>query len=82
MRTTLTLDDDVAASLDRLRRSGDASFRDLVNEALRAGLAQMTARPRQRRTFRTTAVSLGGSRLATVDNIAEVLAVSDGESFR
>jgi Ribbon-helix-helix protein, copG family len=38
MRTTLTLDDDVAAALERLRKSRDASLKDLVNEALRRGL--------------------------------------------
>jgi ribbon-helix-helix CopG family protein len=42
MRTTLTLDDDVAAILERLRKSRDASLKDLVNEALRRGLKDMT----------------------------------------
>jgi hypothetical protein len=40
MRTTLTLDDDVAAVLERLRKSRDANLKDLVNEALRRGLVQ------------------------------------------
>lgn len=82
MRTTLTLDDDVAAALERLRRRGDASYRDLVNEALRAGLKHMTTGPRKPGTFRTKAVSLGGSRLASVDNVAEVLAIAEREAFR
>src|SRR5262245_10276771 len=37
MRATLTLDDDVAAILERLRKRRDASLKDLVNEALRRG---------------------------------------------
>lgn len=38
MRTTLTLDDDLAARLrDRSRLTG-ATFKEVVNEALRAGL--------------------------------------------
>ena len=37
MRTTLTIDDDVAIQLQRLqKRRGAASFKDLVNEALRS----------------------------------------------
>src|SRR6516164_6557091 len=44
MRTTLTLDDDVAAILERLRKSRDASLKDLVNEALRRGLKDMSGR--------------------------------------
>ncbi|MCA1709156.1 MAG: ribbon-helix-helix protein, CopG family, partial [Actinobacteria bacterium] len=41
MRTTLSLDDDVAAQLEQFRARGDRSFRQLVNDALRAGLAQI-----------------------------------------
>jgi len=35
MRTTLTLDGDVAAAIERLRRARDASLKDIINEALR-----------------------------------------------
>lgn len=82
MRTTLTLDDDVAAALERLRKGRDASFRDLVNEALREGLKQMTGRPKRRATVRTRAVSLGHCRVGNVDNVADVLAVAESETFR
>ena len=41
MRTTLTLDDDVAAMLERLRKAREQSRKELVNEALRQGLKQM-----------------------------------------
>jgi len=39
MRTTLTLDDDVAARLRQLARQTGRPFKQVVNEALRAGLA-------------------------------------------
>ena len=35
MRTTLTIEDDVAAELERLRRTRDASLKEVVNEAAR-----------------------------------------------
>lgn len=38
MRTTLTLDDDVAYRLRELNRLSGGSFKQLVNETLRAGL--------------------------------------------
>ena len=38
MRTTLTLDDDVAALLEMTRQLNGLSFKQIVNEALRAGL--------------------------------------------
>jgi Arc/MetJ family transcription regulator len=52
MRTTLTLDDDVAAAIERLRQTREASFEDLVNEALRRGLKEM-AEPRKTREPRS-----------------------------
>ena len=39
MRTTLTLDDDVAEALRRLVRQTGRPFKQVVNDALRAGLA-------------------------------------------
>lgn len=45
MRTTLTLDDDVAMALhERARRTG-RSFKDVVNEVVRQGLGPMSPRP-------------------------------------
>lgn len=82
MRTTLTLDDDVAAILKRLKRTRHARLKDLVNEALRRGLASATALPPAGEPFRTTSVNLGRCRTGTVDNIADALAAAEGESFR
>ncbi|MGX6448547.1 ribbon-helix-helix domain-containing protein [Patulibacter sp. S7RM1-6] len=42
MRTTITLDDDVAARLRELQRERGASFKDVVNDALRRGIAPAT----------------------------------------
>lgn len=39
MRTTLTLDDDLAKELDRAARRAGRSFKEVVNEAIRRGLA-------------------------------------------
>ena len=82
MRTTLTIDDDVAVVLERLRRERDAGLKDLVNEALRRGLRDMGERPKQREPFRTRSVALGRVRIADIDNIAEALAIAEGEGFR
>lgn len=82
MRTTLSLDDDVAAEIERLRRDRRVTFKDLVNEALRLGLRQLTAPARRRGRFQTTAVDLGASRVGALDDVAEALAVAEGEPFR
>lgn len=82
MRTTLTLDTDVAAALERLRKERDRSLRDVVNDALREGLRQLEAPPPVREPFVTRAVDLGRCRLGNVDNVADVLAVAEGDSTR
>jgi len=82
MRTTLTLDDDVAKRIDRLRRQRDMTLRDVVNEALREGLPQLEAPDRPRKAHSTKAVSLGGCLLGDIDDIADVLAVAEGDGLR
>jgi predicted transcriptional regulator len=82
MRTTLTLDDDVAAAIERLRRARDASLKDIVNEALRRGLVELTKHPKQREPFQTQVVALGRLRLASIDNVSESLAVAEAEAFK
>ncbi len=80
MRTTLTLDDDVAAILRRLRKAGGRSLKELVNEGLRAGLAMIGAPRRKRKPFRTVTADLGRPLLGNLDNVAEVLSLAEGES--
>jgi hypothetical protein len=80
VRTTLTLDDDVAVLLRRLVERRREPAKKIVNEAMRAGLAALAETPRSsRRRYRVRPVSLGRPRLPNVDNVAEVLAVAEGE---
>jgi plasmid stability protein len=60
VRTTLTLDDDVAAKLKATARRSGRGFREVVNETLRRGL--MAERPARRAVFKVAARSLGGLR--------------------
>ena len=52
MRTTLTLDPDVAAKLKELSRLEDKSFKQLVNDLLRQGLSAQSAPSRKPKKFR------------------------------
>jgi len=82
MRMTLTIDDDVAAILERLRRSRDARLKDLINEALRRGLGEMSGPPKRGEPFRTRSVDLGTPLLPNIDNIADVVAIIEGEAYK
>jgi hypothetical protein len=80
MRTTLSLDDDVSVQIERLRRAQNASLKDIINEALRRGLQEMSAQTRKRKAFRTHAFHMGKP-LVNIDNVADALAYLEGESF-
>ena len=81
MRTTITLEDDVVerarAAATRLR----TSFREVVNEALRVGLEKMEG-PTTERAYSTKPHDLGLRPGVDLDNIQELLARIEGESFR
>jgi hypothetical protein len=81
MRTTLTIDDDVAALLERVRKNGKQSFKALVNEALRQGLNEMATPPKRSKPYKTRTVSLGRCVEGSLDDISGVLAVAEGEDF-
>lgn len=82
MRTTLTLDDDVAARLQTEARRSGRSFKAVVNEYLRAGLAQrraLQALP----AFRIESRNLGGPLPGlSYDNIAALLDEAEGPGHR
>lgn len=81
MRTTLTLDDDVAAKLKAESRRSGRAFREVVNEAIRRGL--MAHRPARREPFRVRARSLGGRRPGLHnDSIADLLEQVEGPLHR
>jgi len=74
VRTTLTLDDDVAARLVQRRRADPGrSFKDLVNETLRAGLESAAASAAPTSPFRTTGVRVGRCLLPSLDDTGALL---------
>lgn len=54
MRTTVTLEDDTMAVVRRLMRERGMTFKQAVNEAIRAGAARTS-----RRSFRTRTADMG-----------------------
>ena len=82
MRTTLTLEKDVAARLDQVARRRRLSMKTVVNEALRLGLASMDAPQPARLPFRTAGFDSGPSLVGSLDNIEEILARVEGDDHR
>ena len=82
MRTTLTLDPDVAALLEQIQTEGRKTFKETVNAALRIGLLKMTVPPEPHQPFRTKTLPVGPRSIADIANIAEVLALAEGENYK
>jgi hypothetical protein len=76
MRTTVTLDPDVAAAVDQLRRQRAVGISAAVNELVRAGLRTRAAR----KVFRQRSQPLGLR--VDVTNVAEALELLDGPLSR
>jgi hypothetical protein len=81
VRTTLTLDDDVAAKLRQAARRSGRAFREVVNDALRRGLLAGT--PIRRERFTTTVRDLGSLQPGlSLDNIGDLLDRVEGPTHR
>ncbi len=81
MRTTLTLDDDVAARLQRLR-APRGSQKQLINDLLRMGMDQLEQQPAADQAPFSTPTHRLGARVPSLDNVAEVLATAEAEDWR
>jgi ribbon-helix-helix CopG family protein len=81
MRTTLTLDNDVAARLERMRERRRVPLKQIVNDALREGLDRLED-PQPPKRFRTRVRSLGRPLVGSLDNVEEVLDVVEPHQFK
>jgi len=77
VRTTVTLADDVAAAVEKLRRDRGIGLSEAVNDLVRSGL---TATP-QRRSFVQRTHDLGSDRI-DVSNVGELIETLDGPAAR
>ena len=74
MRTTLTIDDSTAKKLKQIAHETGKSYKQVVNETLRRGLAAATVRE-PTGTYRMKPSSLGG--VASDYNLDKALALAD-----
>lgn len=78
MRTTLTLDEDVAFRLREVQdNEREKSFKQIVNETLRRGLDEPIPNKRKKR-FKVKPFSLGLREGLSLDNIEELLDKVEG----
>ena len=80
MRTTLSLDEDVASLLQREMRRSGASLKETVNELLRLGL--MASRNGTRKPFVVTPLHLGLPPGLSYDNVEELIETLEGPAHQ
>lgn len=79
MRTTLTIDDDVAYGLNKAKESEpNKTFKEIVNELLRKGLNQKGKHGPRTNDFTIEPLNLGLREDLNFDNIEELLDQLEG----
>jgi len=83
MRTTLTLDDDIGIEIARLRDTQKLGLKEIVNRAMRLGLASMTAvRPAKRKKFQTPVFSAKHKFLCDIVKTHDALEFGEGSYYK
>jgi len=81
MRTTLTLDEDVAQEARLAARRLKRPFKKIINQALRLGLEKIE-QPVKRKPYTTKPRPLGLRKPYRLDNVQELIAQLEGEASR
>jgi hypothetical protein len=77
MTTTITLDEELATKVERLRQELALSFEEVLQRALREGLVRLDST-----RSHTVPVVLGGCLIGDLDDISQALGIAEGEAFR
>lgn len=79
MRTTVTLEPDVARRLREVGRMEKMSFKEALNTTLRRGLDQMSVKPKAK-PFQTVLEDMGMLPHLNYDNIGDLLELAEKAS--
>ena len=82
MRTTITLEDDVAKALSRITKEEDVSAKEIINNALREYMTRRAAPAVKKQNFRTATVDLGACLVGSLDDVGEALSLGEGDAFK
>jgi hypothetical protein len=72
MRTTITLDPDNVARLEKLQKERDVTFKEAVNDVIRRGLNE-AEKPFRPQPFKTPVFDLGEPSFRTPEELKELI---------
>jgi metal-responsive CopG/Arc/MetJ family transcriptional regulator len=81
MRTTVTLEDDVAKALERIAKDEGLSPKQIINTAVREFVGRRRRKPTGT-VYKTPTVDLGSCLIGSLDDVHEALALAEGEDAR
>ncbi len=79
MRTTVTIEDDLAAQLEQLRKREGLSYKAAINQVLRTGLQAKSAPPKPQ-PYKTPTMNLGlkpGIDMTRLNSLVDELEVDE-----
>ena len=82
MRTTVTIDPDVAAEIERIRAREGRRFKHVLNDVLRAGLRELSAGGDISGRASYTVPQDVGRPIVDITDVSAALAHAEGERFR
>ena len=82
MRTTLTIEEDVAVRLDKALATRETSLKALINDALRRGLDDMERPAEPRVAYVLSTGDLGECLVPSRSSVAEGLTPGEGQALR
>jgi hypothetical protein len=81
MRTTVTLEDDVAKALARIAKDEGLSPKEVINTAVREFVGRRRRKP-ARAVYKTPTADLGSCLIGSLDDVHEALALAEGDDAR
>lgn len=82
MRTTVTLDPDVASEIERIRTSEGRRFKQVLNDALRIGLRELSRTPSASQFISPTTPRNLGQPAIDITDTSAAIAEAEGENYR
>lgn len=82
IRTTLSLYPEIAIQITNFRENQNLSFKEAVNKLLSMGLDCFHSKKNNYRKYKLKTFNTGQCKFETLDNVSEILAITEGDNYK